>query len=341
MKKSILLLIAIMTMVHASAQDVEVVTLQNGDDVQLFLGPNAFIEALDAAENGNVITLSPGRYNATDITKPVTIYGSGYETKADSLSVAEGKALYPTILYGNFDISLDSLDQQSNHLYMEGIYFSGHIYSNIVVTKYLQNASFLKCRFKNFDFTSLSYNCNFFQCRFENFGPGEAFSMNLSNSIVKLIKENKQNSSLLVSNSLLFSVSESINAIFKNCIIADVTIDGYLKGHCSLYNCMLAKDKIGNYIEIKQGNWIDEEYAMTLWGVDNIAYNDTCMYRLTEEAQRIYLGTDGTQIGIYGGSQPFNTKLTIPRVVKRNIASKTENGKLKVNIEVEAGDESF
>ena len=90
-----------------------------------------------------------------------------------------------------------------------------------------------------------------------------------------------------------------------------------------------------------QGNWREEKISKTLFGRDNISYNDTSMYELTEEAKKIYLGTDGTQIGIYGGSQPFSTKLTIPRVVKRNIAGKTEEGKLKVNIEVEAGDGSF
>ena len=340
-KNLFLLLIAVMAAIHVCAQEVEIATLQNGDDVQLFFGHDAFIDAMDAAESGGVITLSPGRFNATDITKPVTIYGSGYETKADSLSVAEGKALYPTILYGDLDISLDSLQQQTNHLYVEGIYFSGYIYSNIVVKKYLQNASFIKCRFKNFHFSGKSQNCYISQCRFENFGPGDAISMNLSNSIIRFIESNTRNSSLLIANSLLFSVNEVINDIFKNCIMVGLNIDGNLKGNCSLYNCMLANNKIGGYVEIKQGNWIDEKYTMTLFGADNIAYNDTSMYELTEEAKKIYLGTDGTQIGIYGGSQPFSTKLTIPRVVKRNIAGKTEAGKLKVNIEVESGDESF
>lgn len=92
-KNLFLLLIAVMAAIHVCAQEVEIATLQNGDDVQLFFGHDAFIDAMDAAESGSVITLSPGTFNATDITKPVTIYGSGYETKADSLSVAEGKAL--------------------------------------------------------------------------------------------------------------------------------------------------------------------------------------------------------------------------------------------------------
>ena len=80
-KNLFLLLIAVMAAIHVCAQEVEIATLQNGDDVQLFFGHDAFIDAMDAAESGGVIPLSPGRFNATDITKPVTIYGSGYETK--------------------------------------------------------------------------------------------------------------------------------------------------------------------------------------------------------------------------------------------------------------------
>lgn len=114
-------------------------------------------------------------------------------------------------------------------------------------------------------------------------------------------------------------------------------INASINEKCSFYNCMLPK---GSGPDL-QGNWREEKISKILFGRDEISYNDTSTYELTEDAKKIYLGTDGTQIGIYGGSQPFSTKLTIPRVVKRNIADKTEAGKLRVNIEVESGDESF
>ena len=326
MKKLFLLLITVMVAIHVCAQEVEVVTLQNGDDVQLFFGHDAFIEAMEAAESGSVITLSPGTFNATDITKPVTIYGSGYETKADSLSVAAGKALYPTILYGIFNISLDSLEQRSNHLYVEGIYFDEEMNLG-----YLQNATFIKCLFPRINSKAESDNNFIAQCRIGNLDPSRFKLLNISNSIIGYI--NGASTNLLIQNSLIFT-AHGARAIFKNSIIFDVLS---LDEKCSFYNCMLPE----KFRLDLQGNWREEKISKTLFGRDNISYNDTSMYELTEEAKKIYLGTDGTQIGIYGGSQPFSTKLTIPRVVKRNIAGKTEEGKLKVNIEVEAGDGSF
>jgi hypothetical protein len=58
-------------------------------------------------------------------------------------------------------------------------------------------------------------------------------------------------------------------------------------------------------------------------------------FQLTDEAAAQYLGEDGTQVGIYGGNAPFNPNLTNPQVTKFTVNSTTENGQLKVKINVE------
>ena len=68
----------------AKAHNVLLATLQKGETTQYFYGSDAFKEAMEAAENGNTITLGAGTYNATDITKAVYIYGNGYEMRADT-----------------------------------------------------------------------------------------------------------------------------------------------------------------------------------------------------------------------------------------------------------------
>lgn len=65
------------------------------------------------------------------------------------------------------------------------------------------------------------------------------------------------------------------------------------------------------------------------------------MYELIDEAKAAYIGTDGKEIGIYGGISPFSPILTIPRIVKKDIATETVDGRLKVNIKVETGDNSL
>jgi len=47
------------------------------------------------------------------------------------------------------------------------------------------------------------------------------------------------------------------------------------------------------------------------------------------------LGTDGTQIGIYGGAMPFDPHVTSPLIKRINVANRsTADGKLEVDIEV-------
>ena len=59
------------------------------------------------------------------------------------------------------------------------------------------------------------------------------------------------------------------------------------------------------------------------------------MYELTDEAAATYLGSDGTQVGMYGGILPFDPVPSNPQITKCNVASKSSlDGKLSVDIEV-------
>lgn len=72
----------------------------------------------------------------------------------------------------------------------------------------------------------------------------------------------------------------------------------------------------GSYIANNQVNW------------------DTFSFELKAGNDTIYLGTDGTQIGLYGGSTPYSSQPTIPYVTSKEISKKSENGKLKVSLKV-------
>ena len=75
-----------------------------------------------------------------------------------------------------------------------------------------------------------------------------------------------------------------------------------------------------------------ELYGKSIYGLDF----DKDMFILTDDAAAKYLGQDGTQVGIHGGSFPFSDVPQIPQITKRDIAVKTSNdGKLDVDIKVE------
>ena len=117
------LMLILIGLTGVKAQDVQLVTLQKGEETQVFYGADAFIEAMAAADHGNTITLTAGTFNATNITKAVTIYGAGYETNVDKEKLAEEPEKYPTRINGNFDIALDSIEgRPAEGLYIEGIY---------------------------------------------------------------------------------------------------------------------------------------------------------------------------------------------------------------------------
>lgn len=83
---------------------------------------------MEAAENGNTITLGAGTYNAIDITKAVSIYGNGYEMRADTTSQKEGNMAFPTRIAGDFAIALEAVnDAPAKGLYIEGIYSADRV----------------------------------------------------------------------------------------------------------------------------------------------------------------------------------------------------------------------
>lgn len=78
----------------------------------------------------------------------------------------------------------------------------------------------------------------------------------------------------------------------------------------------------------------DNEAIKNLFG-----YSDDNEYKLTEAAKALIKGTDGTEVGIYGGNLPYDPTPTNPQISKFNVAAKTTaDGKLSVDIEVKSAE---
>lgn len=73
------------------------------------------------------------------------------------------------------------------------------------------------------------------------------------------------------------------------------------------------------------------------WG--STWYSLTSPFELTDEAKAKYLGTDGKEIGLYGGQYPYDFTPNYPRITKLNVAKQTTaDNKLSVDIEVSAAE---
>jgi hypothetical protein len=67
--------------------------------------------------------------------------------------------------------------------------------------------------------------------------------------------------------------------------------------------------------------------------------SDSTEFELTDEAKATYLGTDGKEVGMYGGDLPYSSTPSYPQITKMNVANKTTaDGKLSVEIEVSAAE---
>lgn len=141
--------------VSAVAQTTQIATLFHDGTITNFTSATGLTQALDAAVDGDVITLSSGLFQAADITKNVTIRGAG-------MGYPElGGTPTPTILSGNFKI--DCPDSNSSHLYLEGLVNSG-----IITILKAKGFSALKCQFSNithnYDHTEEWHNFKFIHC---------------------------------------------------------------------------------------------------------------------------------------------------------------------------------
>ena len=146
------LLLVVVGSKNALAQ-TQVATLQHGDDVSVFYGTNAFVEAHTAAETGDIITLSSGTFVPTTITKAITLRGAGCMT--DSIT-----ATLPTIIPGDFTINSEN---DSIFFSCEGIYFTGQ-----VRYKRLNAPNFIRCNFETFTDNDNTNNTNMQNAQFVN-----------------------------------------------------------------------------------------------------------------------------------------------------------------------------
>lgn len=359
MKKIFLSLALLLSFTGAVfAQTSMLATLSHEGEITVFYGANALKEAHAVAQHGDAITLSSGSFNATNITKAITLRGAGMEI--DTL-----KNTYPTIINSDFSILIG--DNVSEKLTIEGIYSDG----NITISNGLNNASFLKNILGSIKYTASGDTIQYQNNRYIHCKVVDNF----------IAPDNSDNSSFSFTNSYICSIeNNNCNSIFTNCIINNSHYDSYSSNnhnikdltYCTFYNCILigTTDISSNSINILHStnqaynciatNILSSNCSITstntfynisnqtnsciqsiksVFKSFNLTYKDDETFELVDNIKTIYTGTDGTEIGIHGGSLPFSPTPTNPQITKCNVASRsTADGKLSVDIEVKAGE---
>ena len=336
MKKLFFSLVAATMAATASfAQNTLVATLSHGEDISMYYGTYALRDAMNAAQSGDVINLSGGAFQAVNITKAVTLRGTGIDDAA------------PTYISGNFTINVPTDD--ANRLSIEGVRSTG----SITMTGTFNSPYFVKSKFSSFSYTDgpTIKNAMFADCRVSSgFTLRGSSTVQFINSFVDAF-DNRD-------------AEATTAASFVNCILRPYQLGynpEYIKSS-QLFNCIIyqtyGSGEIGyklpsssiasNCVSVGYSHLFSNQAASTgnkkatftqLFKNFTGSYSESQQFELTDEAKTTYLGTDGTEVGMHGGVLPYDSTPSYPQITKMNVANKTTaDGKLSVEIEVNAAE---
>ena len=322
-----LLLINTLGATRLFAQSTLMATLSHEGNVTTYNGTNAFSNAMNDAVDGDVITLSPGTFSATDITKAVTIRGAGGGCDGGWNEEAWN---HTTTINGGIDI------RTSNAIVVEDVYFNNTLYYDYTdITN--SNSKFIRCRISKVYYHNWSgkiIDAQFINC----YITGEVYcktgsNMSFTNCIVRY-PHNNENSYMDFLNCVIrggdWGTLSIYNSNFKNCIYINYYInDNY-------YASSLQSSNSASHCVFIGPN--DNFFKDVSPSISNTSVTESFLlddYQLNDAAKATYLGTDDTEIGIYGGIMPFKTTPANPHISDMKVAQKTtESGNLKVEITV-------
>lgn len=313
-------------------------TLQSGDNLSAFYGIDAFVEAYQAAKDGDQITLSAGTFNYPEdaLTKSVKITGVG--------------AFEET---GNTEIK--SLNVSASGVRIEGVKFTG-----ILNPSGSENLIVVRC-WLEYLYSSENYtNPLFRECviiRPLSLADAKGFTM--MNCTIKSISEygsNNQDETNIgtMLNTVIYAWNDRSTvtapyAIYKNCVIG---FKGYKEVNSITYQTEQRTTIYCNapsqfYYNLFYNTSDDTSGISVSYGSDCVNEGNMINYDIEYyyppkngfPADKFLkgIGDDGTPVGTYGGIG-FSKYPAIPRLVSKTIDGYTnDEGKINVKVEVAAG----
>ena len=342
MKKFFFSMVALMVVAVSFAQNTLVATLSHGDAVKMFFGPSALISANNEAENGDVITLSGGTFACPNFTKGITIRGTGVNAEnPTTIAYVSGIQEYNTI---------DIPQNDNNRFSMEGcIVQLKWSLDRLNISGKSSNIYFLKCKLSYINYTS-SGTANFVNCDISGFDLSGSGNVKFMNCHLTEFNNQLEYSSIAEFLNCLIEMSYGSTIINRSSFVNSILFDsgsGYsvhIPAETQSMNCLSIGISLNGAVSV-DCSYVGKSEATDIFKncrsvTNTMGYLVVSLlepYELTDEAKTKYLGTDGKEIGLYGGQYPFNLTPNYPRITKLNVAKQTTaDNKLSVDIEVSA-----
>lgn len=308
------------------------VALHSSGTTTIFSGSQPFIDAYAASVNGDTIYLPGGNFASLTISKRLTIIGAGIYNDSTSATM---KTNISSTLY---------LDAGADNTHIEGLYINGSIQfgTDVKIDSILIRRNYLTGI--SIPGTSTSTDCN---------------AIRIEENVINGSIDARHTSNIKIFNNILRSIS-------------------YIDDNGWVANNIFYYTGSGNPLSYIYNSLIENNYFQTGWGISSCEYNlfqnntwDTdqsgeannthlneyysintatmfvnfgvsSTFQVSDyhlNAPMTYLGSDGSQVGLYGGYTPvkdgwlpFN-----PHIRTITIAPNTNpTGQLNVQIEVGA-----
>lgn len=322
------------------AQVVQMATVQHGETMKAYYGLEALKDAIAAAATGDVISLSAGQFNAPTINKAVTIQGAGYVIASGNYTAIVG------------EMTVDVPDGTKG-LLVEGLHCIGKV---TVAGDSLCSFIFRKCRMGDLVFNAKIVEGELSQSKVQNLTYAKASNFYVHHIVMHEISSSGEENQVAVDIDhcvVTGCLLKTVTAVVRNSLLKNASGTSA----CAYYNNVMSQNTYnfgqywvgritsaylsGNIIfEISSSSYdltTNNYAALFVTPAHAYTWKESYDYKLTDEAAAQYIGGDGTQVGIYGGSVPFTEVLSTPQVVEKHIATQTdENGMLSVKIKVEA-----
>lgn len=339
MKKLSLFLIFIVITMTINGQKV---ALHTASGVQIFNGSNAFTNAHNAASSGDTIYLSGGTFYApTQITKPLYIYGAGHYLDSTQ---ATGK----TIINGDLIIR-----EHTDGLHIEGIQLTGNFRLQFNAQDTVQNITIAYSKINgNIDlgYGSNSYSSNFVLLRsvvlgyvsFTRATNAAVFNSFLQNQCSSSNGVNYENNIFFYSSNYYIAINGDNNIFNNNIFFSQYQYSSGVAGNGNRFynNLFLFSNPSFGDSYSASGNYVNVVADSVFVNNTLYSFNYASNYHLKHPD--LYIGTDGTQVGIYGGTFPYKEGAvpSNPHIQLKNIAPTSDaNGNLQIEFKISAQDE--
>lgn len=314
MKKILLSIICLMMLGIQSAMAITAqIVLRHQGNVKQF-NPDELPSAIDAAVDGDTILLSAGTFDCGSeilIEKAITIIGAGAEN---------------TIIKNRIDINIPNNPTLTAHL-LDGVRITPTLYIDNPVIGLKLRKCVLDGGISTIGGSTIIREMLIDRCKTGVIALSSRFmDMTVVNSDVQVYGSGHTPDAVVFSNCNVYIgySSTTITASFINCYITNWTSYAGVNSDISFTNCLGPSD---------------------FWEKWSVATKNNC-YTYTPGSTEVdnpdnfiklgWVGTDGTAVGMYGGTTPFSLEPNAPKVTNYTIGVDTKTHTLNVKMTLSA-----